>query len=303
MKKSYFIITVDTEGDNLWNKVQRSTGSRTIHTENAKWLSRFQSLCEKYSLVPTYLTNYEMASDDFYVGNAKEWQDSGMCEVGMHMHSWNCPPLYELKYHRYSHNPYAGDYPEEVVSDKIRYLTSFLEKQFGSSPTSHRGGRWYVDSFYLSELSKLGYLVDCSVTAGISWKEQIGHQIYGNDYSKFPSKPYFINPNDISKKAKGGMLEIQPTIVRKNRKEKMWLRPNGRNRDDLLRIMDIELPYYEFMIHSSELMPGGSPTFKTNEDIDRLYADMETLFEVVSDKKSEGIALTKYAKLLNEAKK
>jgi hypothetical protein len=35
----------------------------------------------------------------------------------------------------------------------------------------------------------------------------------------------------------------------------------------------------EFMLHSSELMPGGSPTFKDAPEIERLYEHLEMLFE------------------------
>ena len=36
--------------------------------------------------------------------------------------------------------------------------------------------------------------------------------------------------------------------------------------------------YTEFMLHSSEFMPDGSPTFKNERDIEQLYADLEALF-------------------------
>jgi hypothetical protein len=32
------------------------------------------------------------------------------------------------------------------------------------------------------------------------------------------------------------------------------------------------------MLHSSELMPGGNPTFRTEQSIDQLYDDVERLF-------------------------
>ena len=41
--------------------------------------------------------------------------------------------------------------------------------------------------------------------------------------------------------------------------------------------------YLEFMIHSSELSAGLSPTFKTTEDNNRLFDHMESLFEFISD--------------------
>jgi hypothetical protein len=36
--------------------------------------------------------------------------------------------------------------------------------------------------------------------------------------------------------------------------------------------------YAEFMIHSSELMPGGSPRFPTADSIEALYDTLEALF-------------------------
>lgn len=35
----------------------------------------------------------------------------------------------------------------------------------------------------------------------------------------------------------------------------------------LQRVMDSDEEYAEFMIHSSELMPGGSPSFRTETNI------------------------------------
>jgi len=40
--------------------------------------------------------------------------------------------------------------------------------------------------------------------------------------------------------------------------------------------------HMEFMLHSSELMPGGSPTFATASDIERLYEYLQRLFEELS---------------------
>ena len=51
--------------------------------------------------------------------------------------------------------------------------------------------------------------------------------------------------------------------------------------------------YVEFMLHSSELMPGGSPTFKDAQSIESLYADLETLFSMVSDRMI-GCTLSEY---------
>ena len=44
-KKPYFLITIDTEGDGT-------------NPENARFLPRFQKLCEQFLFKPTYLTNF-----------------------------------------------------------------------------------------------------------------------------------------------------------------------------------------------------------------------------------------------------
>jgi len=55
-----------------------------------------------------------------------------------------------------------------------------------------------------------------------------------------------------------------------------------------------DAPCAEFMLHSSELMPGCSPRFPTAKSIDALYADMERLFEHARDR-SDGLTLARFA--------
>ena len=59
----YFIITVDTEGDNLWAYKEGDP----ITTNNAEYACRFQDLCNKYVFKPVWLTNYEMACNDKFM--------------------------------------------------------------------------------------------------------------------------------------------------------------------------------------------------------------------------------------------
>jgi len=309
----HFIITVDTEGDYIWHGVQRSYGIREIKVENAKYIERFQNLCRKYNFVPTYLVNYEMAFAEPFVSRAKKWAKDGECEIGMHLHAWNTPPIFELPYRRKSHNPYSGDYPKDVLFEKIKTMTDVIESQFGVRPVSHRSGRWYLDENVIKFLSELGYIADCSVTPGVSWKPHIGYKIYGSDYTKYPAQVFFLNVGEGGYK----ILEVPPSIVikkpvgvferilgkiltgRKKMPITAWLRPNGRNIADMLSIVEnaeTEDKYLEFMIHSSELMPGGSPTFPNKAAIEKLYGDMEKLFTKISQSYS-GIALRDFAKI------
>ena len=62
-----------------------------------------------------------------------------------------------------------------------------------------------------------------------------------------------------------------------------WLRPDASLRlKPMLKLMDHESQknqYLMFMIHSSELMPGGSPNFRDGKAIDELYSVVEGIFE------------------------
>src|SRR4051812_31716398 len=74
-----FIITIDTEGDNAWAR------PRSMTTANARYLPRFQSLCERYRLKPTYLTNYEMARCPAFQEFGHDVLQRGAAEIGMHL--------------------------------------------------------------------------------------------------------------------------------------------------------------------------------------------------------------------------
>lgn len=77
-----------------------------------------------------------------------------------------------------------------------------------------------------------------------------------------------------------------------------WLRPIGGNLAQMKQVVEQTLSqgndYVEFMLHSSEFMPDGSPTFKNDADIDRLYDDLEQLFSWLQVR-TQGMTLTEYA--------
>lgn len=63
MKRKSFIITIDTEGDNLWDWKEGTE----IGTNNSRYIPRFQSLCNEFGFKPTWLTNWEMIQNQEYV--------------------------------------------------------------------------------------------------------------------------------------------------------------------------------------------------------------------------------------------
>ena len=300
----YFIITVDTEGDNLW---QYKNGDN-ISTMNANFIPRFQHLCEKYGFYPVYLTNYEMAKCPRFIDEAKEWLKNGHCEIGVHLHAWNNPPTYELK-GTFNGNPYLIEYPEDVMRAKFNEIYNLLVKNFDIIPVSHRAGRWAMDERYFSILNEFGIKIDCSYTPGIKWNNANGKTVAnGSDYSKVPCSAHFVN----------GVLEIPATVrtyshylssgkikhqVRTLIKGgAIWLRPALSQLQEMKKLMrdvskEPDNDYLEFMIHSSELMPGGSPYFPSEEAIDRMYDTMESVFSFARFLGYTGATLKDYARV------
>ena len=307
-KRPAFLITIDTEGDDLWS------APREITVRNATFLDRFQRLCESHGLKPTYLTNYEMAAAPAFQAFARGALARNAAEIGMHLHAWNSPPVRPLTDDDYRYQPYLIEYPEDVIREKVGFLTRLLEDTFGLKMTSHRAGRWSMNDVYARILVEHGYRSDCSVTPHVSWRHAKGdpRREGGTDFSSFPEEPYIMDLRDISRPGHSPLLELPMTIMRSASRALrrvgelmprgslpsrvwnrlfppvLWLRPNGRNLTQMLQILERAhrdgRPYVEFMLHSSEFMPGGSPTFRTPESIEALYRDLDRLFSRASSR-------------------
>ncbi|MBQ3252735.1 MAG: hypothetical protein IJB02_05815 [Oscillospiraceae bacterium] len=297
-----FLITVDTEGDDLWHWKP----GREITTENTKYIPRFQELCEKYGFKPVYLTNYEMAKDDRWVQYSAEKARDGQCEIGMHLHAWNTPPEHPME-NRFGGNPYITEYPPEVMEQKVATMMELLQQRYEMPIRSHRAGRWATNADYFDILARNGIQIDCSVTPGLDLSGIPGCSANcGNDYRRAPKTPYRIHPD---------ILEIPMTTRRihhfggrsiRNRLknvllgDEMWLRPIRLSAEPMKRLSERVIKegngeYLEFMIHSSELMPGGSIYFKTPEVIERMYEVLDSYFAYVSQMGYCGKTLQEYA--------
>jgi len=301
-----FLITVDTECDDAWSQ------NKAVSTVNAEFLPRFQALCESYGLKPTYLTTFEMAESPVFQEFGRDVLKRQTGEIGMHLHAWNCLPLVPLTPDDSRYHPYLTEYPESVMRDKVNFMTDLLEETFGRKMTSHRGGRWGFNKTYARLLVERGYLADCSVTPLISWTQHAGdpEQQGGPDYSGFPLLPYFVDLDDISRPGCSSLLEVpvtamelQPpalrTITRRLRRQSLayrainyfspqfaWLAPTRHNIRLLLEVVRRSItstrPCVQFAIHSSNLMPGGSPFFPEHRDVEGLYDNLHQLFSLAA---------------------
>ena len=319
-----FIMTIDTEGDDQWDH------GRSLTVENVKYVDRFQVLCEKYGIRPTYLVTSEICSDPYAQDLFSDYVKMNRAEVGAHLHSWTTPPyLAEPGYRQNDeHHTFASELSYDLVSRKIINLTEQISRTIGRIPTSFRSGRYGFNEIVARVLIDNGYVVDSSVTPFVSWVQQSG--LPGGK-----GGPDFIDSSPFPEKiqsSSGSLIEIPVTILptmkpldvshtiaryyfrnvnnnlllRILRKlfytsQPVWLRPTPEMTSAKLgslvkEAQRIKLPYITMMFHSSELMPGCSKYRPDENSIEDLYSLLRTFFTSLESLGIESVTLTNAAK-------
>lgn len=298
-----FIITVDTEGDNQWSW---KSGEK-INTENAKYIDTFQKMCEEYGYKPVYLVNYEMAQSDILLETIKNASLNGRCEIGMHLHAWNTPPDYDVNL-KHDGCPYITEYPKEIIRAKHQFLKNYLEERFEQEVVSYRAGRWATNDDLFDVLDDLGFKVDCSITPEIDHSSNPGRSVAGgNDYTSFSNKPFRLRENLIEvpmttykkRGLKGSSIRAIASHIIKGKEQ--WLRPVVSSFEEMISLIETNkkngFDYVDLMIHSSELMPGGSPYCKNMDDVNQILSKIENTFKAVQ-KEYKGTTLKEYYEII-----
>jgi len=318
-----FIITIDTEADNQWARPARLT------TDNTRCIPRFQSLCDRYGFKPTYLCTYEMVADPLFRQTVGPYQESGRAEIGSHLHPWSTPPFADGEGEGFTHQAFPSELPIDLFERKMQHLTEAIASAFSRSPTSYRAGRYGFDASHVAVLEQLGYLVDCSVAPFMCYAGVQGRPggCGGPDFRTARPGAYFLDRRDVNRPGDSRLLEVPITILFPHRpsawwprvqqwlvdhagslparvlrrcgQAPVWFRPSpGRTANDLLRVYRVArrsgLPCAEMMFHSSELMPGGSPSFPDAPAIEELYRVLERTFEAIAADGAYAVTLTEF---------
>ncbi|MCK4614027.1 MAG: deacetylase [Thermoplasmata archaeon] len=263
---------------------------------------------------------------DFLKHHIKE----GNAEVGAHLHPWDNPPYVPLTPDDQKHHPLPHELPEDLFRKKMGVLTDSIKHGFGAAPVSYRAGRWGLNEMNARVLIELGYIVDSSVTPNITWSHLTGIPggEGGKNYLHAPLQPYWLDIADVTRPGSSNLLEVPVTILftqfpmrklrfmrhvfRNHRTDLIgraldrfgfgptWLRPYPQTTGDkLIRVYQtaksLDLPAVVMMLHSSELMPGGSPYNPDERSVERLYKKLETLFSYVSNDGTTANTLKEFA--------
>lgn len=282
-----FIVTVDTEADNQWDK------KAGLSVRNLKFVPRFQELCEKHFFVPTYLLTSEVVNDQEFSRWLKSKHEEGSLDIGAHLHPWTTGPFADDQ--EKTGRQFLSVLEEQKIEEKINTLTTEISRTLNIKPVSFRAGRWAFNHTVGEILVRHGYKIDSSVTPLIDWSKgdesaptsmnfsQAGHLPYEVipgllevPMSIFPVPRFFWNPIDYRPVVSGQFGRLLNKFFYKI----TWCRifPETKFNDLVKCYRYAEMnnfPTLQFMVHSSEFMPGGSIYNKNPEDVERFYSLFE----------------------------
>jgi hypothetical protein len=298
------IVTIDTEEEGLWKGTFRAQGNTV---ENIKGVVRFQELCDRYQVRPTYLIDTPVVDDDYAAGLFRSIQETDRCEVGAHLHPWCAPPFVEELSQR---NSFLCNLPEELQREKLWGLTDRIAARIGRTPTSFRAGRYGLGLAGARILKDLGFVVDSSV---IPFSEFTGEG--GPDFRSAPFLPYLIGEDGLAlPDPRGFLLEVPVSVgfSRANfeaaRRWRDWgLKPVPRRlravgildrlgiarrikfspeQSSAARMRQLVSSYIRrnapcmvMMFHSTSLVAGASPYVRDGAALERFYESLEAMFE------------------------
>ncbi|KAB7627883.1 hypothetical protein [Alkalilimnicola sp. S0819] len=298
------VVTVDTEADDAWRHPDR------IGLANMAQIPRFQALCERFGIRPTYLLAYECATSPEALAVLGPIVARDACELGHHLHCWSTPPferqgapgIDDAWLHAYQY-----ELPEQLFIDKAETLREAIIHHYGVNPRAHRAGRWGVDARTLRWLAERGFVVDSSVLPLRSLRRCRGRDAQGPEFHTADPRAHYVTEPGC-----GNLVELPATIDVPDsfiaRGCAGWLRrglpgagpvsrvfqhhrvgggrrlcpdpryPRGALSQAVGRAARAPGRVVNLSLHSSELLLGCSPFSRTREQADAVWARLTEVF-------------------------
>lgn len=289
MKNStlYLVITIDVEEEGLFSGSYPRSGAGVA---NVKELRRLEFIPHEFGFPLTLLTTYPVAQNAAAREVLIAWREEHGAEIGAHLHPWNTPPFLDLP----QPEPIpTAQMPPDLLEAKLENLVNRLTETFGEAPRSFRMGRFDWSPGLLELLPRFGLRVDSSMVP-LTFKGE------GPQNFLAPPDPFWLDfpgsPGPRLLEAPVTMVPVWAASVR------AWYRFAGLFPDHLAEGL---LSRFRFVgaagihpawfpqvsmrlaarlhqrrggrvltlfLHSSELLPAGSPDFPDAAAVDRLVA-------------------------------
>jgi glycosyltransferase involved in cell wall biosynthesis len=187
------LTVVDAEEAFDWSQ-PFSRLSSDVSSMQDQW--RAHRIFDGYRVVPTYMVDYAVASQEAGWRPLSELLAGDLCDIGAQLHAWVTPPFEEELNTR---NSFAGNLPLSLEYNKTRLLTEAIKTALHVRPRIFRSGRFGAGPRTGDILKSLDYLADSSVMPGWDFSPQ-----GGPNYSDMPTAPFWID-------ADRSVLEIPST--------------------------------------------------------------------------------------------
>ncbi|MBY0514483.1 MAG: hypothetical protein K2P78_11295 [Gemmataceae bacterium] len=284
-----YVVTVDTEEEWDWASGYPTGPTRT---ENITRLPEFQAELERHGAAVTYFVNHAVLADPAARAVVLELARRPRVEIGMHIHPWNTPPLQPVD-RVPPRESFLHNLPAELALAKLDAVYEAF-RDHGLSPVSFRGGRYSTSPIIQCWLRARGFLADASVLPFTRWADDGSPDYRGRGPEPvrlagdpplwelplslaFTRRPFAFwdRVMTAAEAAPLRYLRVVGVLQKSGVVRKSWLNfenPLGERMLELFGpLRAAGVPYLCFTLHSSSLLPGGSPYSATAADVTRLY--------------------------------
>jgi len=306
------VVTVSVEPDDP------AAVGRTGSYRSPDGLRRFDELCRRYAVRPTYLLTYSAACEAECVALLRG--RGAEAEVGAHLHPEEVPPIAE--HERDNHTLRPSEIEPQRLRAKLASLIERVAEAAGRRPTSYRAGFFDLTPEQVAAIAELGIEADSSF--GPLEKTRGG-------YSRLraPMRPYMLDRADLCRPGRSGVVEIPMTSVFRRRfpralfaayfaspwrvrealraagiAELLRFRPAEASAEDLLAVAErterLGVPAV-MTIHSNELTAGTSRPVPTEAALAAYFDRLERLFAATRERGWASRTLTDIARDVRSA--
>jgi glycosyltransferase involved in cell wall biosynthesis len=296
LSRPVLVTTVDAEEDFDWTRPfsRASTDVTSMRSQHV-----VHPIFERYGVVPTYMVDHPVASQDQGREPLKELLQDGKCEIGAQLHPWVTPPFIEYVSSR---NSYPGNLPAAIEFAKIQALTDELQAAFGVAPRIFRAGRYGAGPNTGNILHHFGYEVDSSVVPCWNFSSQ-----GGPDFRQMTATPYWIDrdrrllelpvsaavvgraaalPANVTSRLFGRGSErvgLPSVMSRLGLLERIKLTPEGIAIEEAKRLVRHMAAaghrIFVLTYHSPSLEPGNTPYVRSQADLARFLNWLDEFYD------------------------
>ena len=288
------MVVVDTEEEFDWN----APLSRDATTVTAmRHIDRFQRLCDRAGLTPTYVIDYPVATQPLGYETLAGWAREGRCRIGAHLQPWVTPPFDEPVS---GPNSFMGNLPPPLQHAKMRELCHAIVANTAEQPRTFKAGRYGISDAAFAAFDELGLAVDVSVNPCMNFSPE-----GGPDFSTFDSKPFWIDrarhwlevpcTHGFVGWARGQgrwlrdtaasitALRMPGILNRIGAVNRVMLSPEGNTLEEMVALTRALLAdgvtVFSLTFHSPSVVPGHTPYVRSQADLSTLLTTIERYFE------------------------